>query len=51
MHLVLEVAVPFGGSPRIHAGEERFSAPIKTLPLCTRFSAGRYSVAAGTIDR
>jgi hypothetical protein len=29
-----------GGSPRIYAGEERFSAPEKSSILITRFSAG-----------
>jgi hypothetical protein len=30
----------FGGSPRIHAGEERLSAPKKAPLQITRFSAG-----------
>ena len=29
-----------GGSPRIYAGEERFSAPEKSRLLSMRFSAG-----------
>ncbi len=29
-----------GGSPRIYAGEERFSAPGNGLDSITRFSAG-----------
>src|ERR1700733_13019158 len=32
--------VSFGGSPRIHAGEERFSAPGKSCTLIMRFGAG-----------
>jgi hypothetical protein len=32
--------VAFGGSPRIHAGEERFSTPKEVLNLIVRFSAG-----------
>ena len=31
-----------GGSPRIHAGEERFSAPENSLKLFPRFSAGPF---------
>jgi hypothetical protein len=33
-------ASPFGGSPRIHAGEERFSAPEGVSLTIMRFSAG-----------
>jgi hypothetical protein len=32
--------VSFGGSPRIHAGEDRFSAPGKSCTLIMRFGAG-----------
>jgi len=31
---------PFGGSPRIYAGEERFSAPKGVVLTIMRFSAG-----------
>jgi hypothetical protein len=34
----------FGGSPRIYAGEERFSAPKKVTPSQLRFSAGPSSL-------
>ncbi len=38
----------FGGSPRIHAGEERLSAP-KTPPFLTmRFSAGHFAATASS---
>jgi hypothetical protein len=42
--------LPFGGSPRIHAREERFSAP-KKIPLESRASAVGFSAATTTAFR
>ncbi len=50
-HLVLEVPLQFGGSPRIHAGEGALQRSDKDSALSMRFSAGQSSVATSTIDR
>jgi hypothetical protein len=38
-----------GGSPRIDAGEERFSAPEKSPTTIMRFSAGAFSWSSHTL--
>jgi len=38
-----------GGSPRIYAGEERFSAPERVSILFVRFSAGKPGAKARLI--
>ena len=39
-------APQLGGSPHIHAGEERFRAPKEASPITTRFSAGSHNQRA-----